>query len=55
MAGHPSCRENIRQTHEACYRNRMQQVVNTCRGISVTPAAQRAAPPLYHQAAVGQP
>ncbi|MBU4177001.1 MAG: hypothetical protein KJ772_01790 [Proteobacteria bacterium] len=55
MASHPGCRENVRKTHEACYRNRMQQVVKACRGIPVAPATEQAVSPLYHQAAVGQP
>lgn len=55
MAGHPSCRENVRKTHEACYRNRLQQVIKACRGISVAPATQRTVAPLCHQAAVGRP
>ncbi|MFH1020524.1 MAG: hypothetical protein V1782_07955 [Pseudomonadota bacterium] len=54
MAGHPGCQENVRKTHEACYRNRMQQVIKACRGISAVPATRRAPPPLCHQAAVGQ-
>lgn len=54
MASHPSCRENVRKTHETCYRNRMHQVVKACRGISVAPATQQADSPLYHQTAVAR-
>jgi hypothetical protein len=55
MADHPSCRENIRKTHETCYRNRLQQVIKGCRGISAVPATQQADSPLYHQTAGARP
>ncbi|HIJ89502.1 MAG: hypothetical protein OEV89_01405 [Desulfobulbaceae bacterium] len=55
MATHPSCNENVRNTHEACYRQRMQQVVDACRGKSApAPVTQRARPPVRHQAAMGR-
>lgn len=55
MASHPSCRENVRNTHETCYRKRMQEAVKACRGISAVPATQRTVAPFCHQAAMGQP
>ncbi len=48
MARHPSCQENVRTTHEACYRKRMRQVVNACHARPAAPTI------LSHQAAVGQ-
>lgn len=54
MAGHPNCRENVHETHEACYRIRMRQAVKDWRRISAAPAIQRAKIPLCLQAAVGQ-
>ncbi|MDP2003797.1 MAG: hypothetical protein ACYC0O_12205 [Desulfurivibrionaceae bacterium] len=55
MAGHPSCRESVHTTHEACYRNRLQQVIMACHGRSAASAIQRPRTPLHHhQAAVGQ-
>lgn len=54
MASHPSCQENVHTTHEACYRERMRQVVNVCQVRVTAPAPRRAKPPVYHQAAVGQ-
>lgn len=44
MASHPRCQENVCNTHEACYRKRMQQVVNVCHVRPAAPATQ------YHQA-----
>ena len=54
IARHPQCSENVRNTHEACYRARMQQVIKSCRGIPTTLATQRAKPPLHNQAAMGR-
>ena len=51
MAGQPNCHKNVRNTHEACYRTRLQQVVKPCRRrISTASATQRAKPPLHDQA-----
>lgn len=55
MASHPSCQENVCNTHEACYRERMRQVVKVCRGRSAAPAVQRTNPLLSHHAAMGRP
>ncbi len=55
MASHPRFREDICNTHEACYRERMRQVVKVCRGRSATPAGQRTNPLLSHHAAMGRP
>lgn len=54
MASHPSCQENISNTHETCYRERMRQVVKACQGISSASVAQRELPPFSPRAAVGQ-
>lgn len=35
MASHSRCHDNVRHTHEACYRKRMYQVVNACRDRSL--------------------
>lgn len=51
IAMHPQCSENVRNTHEACYRTRMQQMVKACRGISSVSTTQRAKPQLCDQAA----
>jgi len=53
MASHPSCQENVRTTHEACYQERMRQVVNACQGKAAASPTRRAKLPVYHQAAVG--
>lgn len=54
MASHPSCQENVCNTHEACYRERMRQVVKVCRGKSAASAGIRTPSPVSRQVAAGQ-
>ena len=54
MASHPSCRENVCSTHEACYRERMRQVIEACRAKSSAPAFQQKSPLFSHHAAMGR-
>lgn len=54
MASHPSCQANVCNTHEACYRKRMRQVIEACRTKSSAPACQRKPPLFSQQAALGQ-
>lgn len=51
MACHPSCQENVSNTHEMCYRKRMRQVTQTCQGgRSDAPTTQQGA--VCHRAAL---
>jgi hypothetical protein len=52
FAMHPQRYKTLHVTHEACFRTRLQQVVNTGRGISVTTMSPWIKPPSYNQAAV---
>ncbi|OGQ87411.1 MAG: hypothetical protein A2512_01610 [Deltaproteobacteria bacterium RIFOXYD12_FULL_56_24] len=55
IARHPHCFENVRNTHEACYRARIQQVIRSCRAIPIpSSATQQTTSLLYEQAAIGQ-
>lgn len=54
IARHPHCFETVRNTHEACYRARIQQMIKPYRKIATTSATQRTMPLLHEQAAMGQ-
>jgi len=54
MASHPTCQENVCNTHEACYRKRMQQVTNACQTRSSAPTKQMVYAPLPPQAVMAQ-
>ncbi|NTW89042.1 MAG: hypothetical protein HGB26_07985 [Desulfobulbaceae bacterium] len=54
MANDPSFNENVHNIHEACYSNRMQQVVHSCQKNSATQLTQKTKDYLYPQAVMGQ-
>lgn len=54
MASHPSCRENVRNTHEACYQERMRQMDRKYQGRLAAPSTPAGKSQVYFQAALAQ-